>query len=117
SSNITDSKKNGDVFVVSSRFHEFNATDSKNLDNLIRFYKRDSSYVLYPAYINDKDQFTPDLTRGIEKKELIIKNAWEISINDMDSMVIREEDKIIIPENVKNAPVLEVLELIKNRSK
>ncbi|MFL0107867.1 hypothetical protein, partial [Tenacibaculum maritimum] len=65
----------------------------------------------------DKGQFTPDLTRGIEKKELIIKNAWEISINDMDSMVIREEDKIIIPENVKNAPVLEVLELIKNRSK
>ncbi|MFD2552389.1 hypothetical protein ACFSQP_11225 [Bizionia sediminis] len=108
-SNIIEPKIDGEVSFFSSRFHELNATDSKNLDNLIQFYKKFNSYILYPAYINSEGQFTPDLTRGIEKKELIIKNAWEISLNEIDSVAIRTEDKILIPENVKNAPVLEVL--------
>ncbi|KJJ38742.1 hypothetical protein [Aequorivita vladivostokensis] len=109
SSNFTNPIKEGEVSVVSSRFHELNAIDSKNLDNLINYYTRDSSYTLYPAYIDSKGQFTPDLTRGIEKKELIIKNAWEISLNDMDCVIIRKGDEVVIPENIENPPVLEVL--------
>ena len=38
-----------------------------------------------------------------------IKNAWEIGHNDMLSSGILANDNPIIPDNIKNAPILEVL--------
>jgi len=116
-SNINGVEKDGDEFILASKSHELNALNSRNLDNLTQLYEKFNSYTLYPASMNSSGQFVPDLTRGIKKKELIIKNAWEISLNNIDSVILKEGDDIIIPENIENAPVLEVLTLKNNRAK
>ncbi len=40
---------------------------------------------------------------------MIIKDAWEIGENDVDRVVIRGNDRPIIPEGNTNAPVLKIL--------
>jgi hypothetical protein len=40
---------------------------------------------------------------------LIVKDAWEIGENDIDRVVIRENDRPIIPDGNTNAPVLKIL--------
>lgn len=115
SSNIDKPKKGKGLFLVASRFHELNANTPENLNKLIELYKGFKHYTLYPAHIDHKGDFTPDLSIGISKSELIIKDAWEIAPDDPESIVIKKGDNIIIPKNIKDAPVLEVLKLRENR--
>ena len=46
---------------------------------------------------------------GIFKFDLIEKEAWKIGLNDPDRVAINPEDEPIIPDNVNNAPILEIL--------
>ena len=41
-------------------------------------------------------------------------DAWEVEINSIESTAIQLTDNIIIPEEVKNAPVLKVINLYRN---
>ncbi len=101
--------KNSDLYYSTSRFHTLQPYNSINLDRLLELYKLNGKFKIYPAGFESNGQFIPDLTRGIEKTNLIVKDAWEISLNDIDSVTILEDDRIIIPNNITNAPVLEVL--------
>jgi hypothetical protein len=38
-----------------------------------------------------------------------VRNAWEIGPHDIDSAAIHEDDDPIIPESVKDAPVLKLI--------
>lgn len=100
---------NGHFITMSSRFHRMEAENSRNLDNLIRGYQAFNRYVLIPAHVDTEFKMTPILELGILKTELKIKNAWEIGINDFERVVITEADDPIIPDNVSDAPILEVL--------
>lgn len=112
SSNIDkDEFKSGNLFILASRFHEMNANSSINLDNLINGFNTLKQYRLCPAKIIDINtgQIEPYFDRAILKRELYIKHAWEIGKHDLDNVVIKKGDSPIIPDNVINAPVLEVL--------
>lgn len=97
------------LFSSVSRFHTLEANHPANLNNLIQMYKSKNKFKLYPSDVDGSGQIKPDFSRGIEKTSLIIKEAWEISLNDIDCVTILKNDKIIIPKNIENAPVLEVL--------
>ena len=45
----------------------------------------------------------------IAKRELNVRDAWQIGRNDPDVVGIREDDDPIVPDGQQNAPVLEVL--------
>lgn len=51
-------------------------------------------------------------TLAIRKKEMIVKNAWEIGINDIEQVAIRKDDDPWIPEGVVDAPYLEVIKML-----
>ena len=113
SSNIGDKEfKSGNLFISASRFHEMNANSSTNLVNLINGYKTIKQYRLCPAKIIDikTGKIEPYFDKAILKKELHIKNAWEIGEHDLDNVVIKKGDSPIIPKSEKDAPVLKVLQ-------
>ncbi len=101
--------KENSLFTSISRFHNLQPNSPTNLTKLTQYYKSKNKFKIYPAYIDSEGNFSPDFSRGIEKTKLIIKDAWEISLNDIDSATILKNDKIIIPKHITNAPVIDVL--------
>ena len=58
----------------------------------------------------DKDfKMKPFPELGILKTKLKLINAWEIGIHEPERVVITEDDEPIIPDNIENAPILELL--------
>jgi len=113
-----------DVFIKSTvsdgitniitRFHKMDAKTPDNLNNLVSGFKNFKKYKLIPASMNDKGGVEPIFDKAITKSSLIIKDAWEIGINDLERAVIQKDDNPIIPEKYKdNAPILEVLKEFK----
>lgn len=97
-------------FAVASRIHEMNANSPENLNNLIGVFNTMKKYKLYPAKIShDGNGIKPFFDRGILKTTLIIKEAWEIGENDLDRIVIKGNDRPIIPEGNTEAPILKIL--------
>ncbi|AVI51956.1 hypothetical protein C5O00_12655 [Pukyongia salina] len=102
--------KEGQFFSSSSRFHMMEPENNMNLNHLIKGYEIFKKYILVPAHIdkNYNMKHFPEL--GILKSKLKIIDAWEIGIHDPERVVITEEDNPIIPDNVENPPILELLE-------
>jgi hypothetical protein len=84
-------------------------TNSNNLNNLINGYNHFNKYLLIPAHVDTDFNVKPFPELGILKTKLKFINAWEIGIHDPERVVITEEDIPIIPENIENAPILELL--------
>ena len=100
----------GKLVSLSSRFHRMEPHTNTNLNNIIYGYERCKKYIFAPAGIGTNFNIVPYLELGILKTELKIINAWEIGIDDFEKVVITAEDNPIIPNNIKNAPILQVLE-------
>jgi hypothetical protein len=107
---IKNSLQPNSFFTVASRIHEMNANSPENLNNLIGLFKSLKEYTLYPAKISHSgNEIKPFFSKGILKTTLIIKEAWEIGENDLDRVVIKENDRPIIPEGNIDAPILKIL--------
>ncbi len=105
------------LIQMMTRFHEMNCEDDKNIGILETVIKNEPNpkIVILPMINNDKEQtIKPLWDYEISLKHVNIKNAYEISKEDYEAMVIKKEDKPIIPEDVKNTPINELLE-IKNK--
>jgi hypothetical protein len=96
------------------RFHEMNASSFQNIDCIIKGFNKHKSYRLCPAKIIGGNKIEPYFDRVIIKHHLHIKEAWEIGNNEIDSVVIKKNDTPVIPNNVDNAPILEVLNIKNN---
>lgn len=101
--------KDGNLVSISSRFHKMEPQENTNLTNLIAGYQHNKKYVLIPAQIDGDMKIKPYPELGILKTELKIINAWTIGIHDFECVVITEDDNPIIPNNITNAPIIEVL--------
>jgi len=51
----------------------------------------------------------------ILKRELHVRDAWEIGLHDIDIAGICKGDDLILPKDAKSAPVIEVLNSMKRR--
>lgn len=101
--------KPGKYILSASRFHEINAESHINLQNLINGFKHFKQYRFCPAKITSGAGIQPILDSAIIKKSLIVREAWEIGPHDLDSVVIRKGDQPIIPSNMENPPVNQLL--------
>jgi hypothetical protein len=82
--------------------------DGLNLKRFLENYEKAGKYHL--AFAKMFDTGRPlDAALTLEKRDLIIREAWSIGVNDIDSIGIQEEDEPIIPANVHDAPVTELL--------
>ena len=53
----------------------------------------------------------------IGKQNLVVRPAWQIGEHDPDVIAIKEDANPIIPDDVKNAPVLQALQRFSKRKK
>lgn len=77
-----------------------------NIANGFNFYKK---YILVPSQIDKDFKVKPFPELGILKTELKFINAWEIGIHNFERAAITKDDNPIIPDNINNAPIIEVL--------
>jgi hypothetical protein len=100
-------------YIVAARFHTMTPNNPRNLNMIEAYFKQNTRYLLCPAkmiYIGNQvgqSEIFPETS--ILKNKIEIKNAWEIGLYDIASSGILKDDNPIIPDNIKNAPVLEVL--------
>lgn len=113
--------KNNDkniLIQMMTRFHEMKCDSDKNIGILENVIKNvpDPQIIILPMVRNHLEQtIKPLWDYEITLKHVNIKNAYEISKGDYEAAIIRKNDNPIIPENVKNVPIKELLE-IKNRT-
>lgn len=98
------------LILFTTRYCEMVPTNSLNMDLLINTFESGKQYTLGPVLLSqnsvDMDTY---LANSILKTNLIIRNAWEIGKNDLDGIAITESDTPVIPDDVIDAPVLELL--------
>lgn len=113
SSNIKAAKmKNGNRLILMTKVSTMTPTNPSNLEGFLKSYARFGYYTLAPFFIDLKTGKPEPINElGFIMKEIFVKYAWEISVNDMEMAGIASTDNPIIPDGVTNAPVLEVLKM------
>ncbi|HIH2748569.1 hypothetical protein L3V59_40105 [Burkholderia aenigmatica] len=101
-----------EIIVSVGRHQTMTPSTTANLDMFLKTVSGGGSYLLAPAHFVSSDQF-PDVGFGvaIQKDEIVVRQAWEIGPNDIDSGAILADDDPVIPSNAKNPPVRELLQL------
>lgn len=102
------------LFFMVNRRHTMEASSDRNLSAFLANYNAVKSYIFAPAVLRDGSS-EPELLpeKGILKRELNVRQAWEIGRNDIDSPGISDDDDPIIPESQTAAPVLEVIKWLR----
>ena len=100
----------GSQYISMSRIHTTNPRDSKNLDQFLSAFEKVKAYVLAPGYVS-QDALSADsfIELGVLKRQIIVRPAWQIEEHDLDVCGLQPEDKVIIPEDVKDPPVVSAL--------
>ncbi len=97
-------------FVISAtRIHTMTPQSSRNLDNFKDFYSRFGYYLLTPGGMGQNGVPEIIFSHGILKKEIEIRQAYEIGVEDIDSVLILPDDNPIIPPEIKIPPVVALL--------
>lgn len=96
-----------------SRFHRIDAATSENLDRFLDSYKSIGSFYLMPAYVpSNFDGTQPpelDTNLSIIKRAIHVREVWEIGPNRIESVAVLKDDDPVIPKDIKNAPVLKLI--------
>jgi hypothetical protein len=87
------------------------------LETFLREYRKFGSYLFAPAFTAE-EKFEPEIIKDqyVIKRELHVREAWEIGRHDPDSVAIEEDDTPIISAGQENAPVIELLRWRHERS-
>jgi hypothetical protein len=94
------------------RLQTMDTPDGRNLNNFLDHYAKHKKYSLGFAKMSVPGSRLDDQLT-MEKRSLIVREAWSIGENDIDSMGVQPEDDPIIPDNATNAPVVELLKRIR----
>jgi len=102
--------------VTVTRIQTMTPDTSANLDRFLSKYRRDGAYFLAPGHV-EQDATTPDFEPqlAILTSHLNVRPAWEIAENDPDLSGIREDDNVIIPDGITDAPILKTIKRIEER--
>jgi len=102
------------LFIMPARIKTMEAENPLSWTQFEDEYNEYGSFLLAPAFMN-KGMPYPDveLSLAIRKKQLIIQDAWEIGINDIERVAIYPDDNIIVPDDVVNPPCLKLLESLR----
>ena len=92
-----------------SRVNRMKPKTTRNLDMFLAAYKRIGAYVLMPSNF-DLEHPQLHFELGILKRDLVVREAWEIGENDPDILAVDEDDSPMVPTNVDDPPILRALE-------
>lgn len=115
--NIPKDKSENIIVNMATRFHQMNCIDDKNigiLEEIINNGNNPKISILPMAILNEK--IIPLWEYEISLKKINIRQAYEISKSDFESAVILKDDEPIIPEDIKNPPINEVLKILQTKN-
>ena len=103
--------------VMVSRIQMMEPSSDANLLRFVEEYNRFGGYFLGYAFVQESSPY-PDVAwdRLIAKKELYLRDAWEIGMNDIDVVAIHPDDDPIIPHGKTKAPVIDLLKNKRGRN-
>ncbi|WP_316740647.1 hypothetical protein [Pedobacter antarcticus] len=104
--------KNKDIFHTVFRGLTVQPNDHDNLDKMVNSFNTIKEFLFCPATFDvETKRIDICFDKGIVKRKLIVKSAWEIGLQDMDRASIDLQTFPIIPdERNSDAPILAVLE-------
>ena len=99
------------VFTSVSRINRMSPNTSKNLDIFVSDYKKKGTFLIAPAQISANGEILkmPSTQLSISKRQIDIREAWQIGENDPDAVALYEDDEPIIPAGVTDPPVNKAL--------
>jgi hypothetical protein len=112
-------KQNDDSkFIMStSRIHTMTPSTLANLERFLSEFNTQKSFIL--GYGTMKGgQLIPssgNLASGIKINHLVVVDAWQVGLHDLEKAGITSDDVPIIPEGVVNPPVWDVIKSRKSR--
>jgi hypothetical protein len=98
------------TFVMISRIKRLEPTTTENLDRFLKEYQRFGMYLLMPATGNPP-KFMARLY--FAKKELIVRDAWQIGENDPDLLALLNDDDPVVPPYITKPPVIQALKTVR----
>ncbi len=103
--------------ALASRINTMEPSTSENLDRFLNSYNVLHEYFFAPAVVvGDLSNAPKMLDEYLIKRDIFVRNAWEIGKNDIDRIAVYNDDDILIPEGEKNLPVNKLLQE-KNKGK
>lgn len=98
-----------------TRFHQMNCKDDKNIKILEEIIEKGNNpkITLLPMIATD-EEIIPLWDYEIVLKNVNIKHAYEIGKGDLEAAAILKEDIPIIPREIKNPPIKELLKMKQN---
>ena len=111
------SRDHSKLFFMVNRMNTMEPSSNRNLTAFLAQYHLAKAYFLAPAVLHEgRSEPEPILDKSILKRELNVRQAWEIGRNDIDSPGIRDDDDPVIPDGHSDAPVLDVIKWLKECS-
>ena len=96
--------------MINFRLHTMNPSSDENLVRFLDGNRRFGHYVLAYALEDDGRSLRPMLEDSIVKRDLNVREAWEIGRHDLDSIGVLADDDPIVPATQQNPPVRELIE-------
>ena len=110
-----DEKK---AIISISRINRMAPKTSTNLDNFVTAYRRAGNFLLVPAWIRGGEVRELSLAQfAIAKRQLDLREAWQIGENDPDLAALHEDDEPIVPSGVTDPPCNKALIRIRESRK
>ena len=99
------------LVATTVRSNMMNPTNPDNLNRFLADYKKYDCFWIVPAAFDKNGK--PDMYQSLSilKEKIVIRDAWEIGVNDLDSSLIHQSDDPIIPKSeAEKAPVIELIQ-------
>ena len=106
----SDSKR----YIYEFRLHTMTPCSDQHLEMFLKYYKKHGRFIFSYGLVNDGNMYPGKSSEklSIQKQTLIVKDAWSIGLNDLESVTITPEDDPILPEGTpRPAPFEEVLKV------
>ena len=104
----------GNQFVIIAKIFHMASTNYKSLKGFRERYNVTKQYLIMPAFMKGSMP-TLDTKLRILKHGIVIRPAWQLEEHDPDTVAIREDDNVLIPDNVQDPPILDTLKRIRER--
>ena len=114
--NIDRAEAGNRIVVMVTRNNVMEPTTTENLDRFLDLIESLPEYLLAPAHYNSEaDESSIGLHLAIQKSGVVVRNAWNIAMDDVDVMGLSPDDDPVVPAGVENPPCREVLAFLKSR--
>jgi hypothetical protein len=108
----------GELAITMSRGKKMDRAQETTMRDFHMFREEYGCYYLAPAVMPadvTEPKLLPDVS--ILKRDVVIRSAWEIGVNDPDITALRDEDEPFIPAGIENPPVREALDWLRSKQR